>query len=82
MNPTDGKLKKETEKWLARLEKKIANIRAGNDSGKKHMINMNAYVSDSKHFLEKKDFIRAFECVVWAWSIYELCTEIGIFEKN
>lgn len=81
MNETDEKLRKETGKWLARMEKETANIVAESDSGKKHLINMNAYVSDCRHFLEKKDFIRAFECAVWAWSIYELCAELGMFEK-
>ncbi len=82
MNPTDEKLNKETEKWLAKLEKETANIAAESDSGKRHLVNMNAYISDCKHFLKEKDFIRAFECVIWAWSIYELCMEIGIFKKK
>jgi uncharacterized protein len=82
MNPTDEKLKKETDKWLGRLERETSNVAAESDSGKKHMVNMNAYVSDCKHFLEKKDFIRAFECAVWAWSICELCVELGIFRKK
>lgn len=81
MNETDEKLRKETEKWLGRLETEIKNARPkGKDAGK-YFENMKAYISDCRHFLEKKDFIRAFECAVWAWSIYELCAEMGIFEK-
>ncbi len=82
MNATDDRLKRETEKWLGKIEAETKNIKAGGNPAKKHLENMNAYVSDSKHFLEKKDFIRAFECVVWAWSIYELCIELGIFKKE
>lgn len=82
MNETDEKLVKETEKWLGRLERELAGVNASGDSGKKHFENMKAYVSDSRHFLGKNDFIRAFECAVWAWSIYELCAELGIFEKE
>lgn len=82
MNDTDEKLRKETEKWLGRMESEMKDIKANGNSAKKHFENMKAYISDSRHFLEKKDFIRAFECVVWAWSIYELCTELKIFEKG
>ncbi|MFZ3076988.1 MAG: DUF357 domain-containing protein [Candidatus Aenigmatarchaeota archaeon] len=82
MNETDEKLVKETEKWLGRLEQEMAGVKASGEAGKKHFTNMKAYVSDSRHFLAKKDFIRAFECAVWAWSIYELCAELGIFKKE
>jgi len=82
MNETDEKLLKETEKWLGRLEIEIKNASPKGVDAEKHFTNMNAYVSDSRHFLAKKDFIRAFECAVWAWSIYELCAELGMFEKE
>lgn len=81
MNVTEEKLMKETEKWLCRIEAEIKNITPKSRESKKHFENMSAYISDSRHFLQKKDFIRAFECVVWAWSIYELCAELGIFKK-
>lgn len=82
MNETDEKLMKETEKWLGRLEPEIKSARPKGGGAEKHFTNMKAYVSDSRHFLGKKDFIRAFECAVWAWSIYELCAETGIFGKK
>ncbi len=82
MNDTDEKLEKETEKWLGRLESEAKGIKPLGESGKKHFSNMNAYISDCKHFLKKKDFIRAFECAVWAWGIYEVCIEMGIFGKK
>ncbi|MBU3957744.1 MAG: DUF357 domain-containing protein [Nanoarchaeota archaeon] len=82
MNETEEKLRKETEKWLGRLETELPGVKPEGGSAKKHFENMKAYVSDSRHFLLKKDFIRAFECAVWAWSIYELCAELGMFEKK
>ena len=33
--------------------------------------NLDAYIKDTSYFLEKKDFVRAFEAVVYAWGIYE-----------
>ncbi len=82
MSETDEKLKKETEKWLKRLEQELAGVNIAGDSGKKHFENMCAYISDSRHFLGKNDFIRAFECAIWAWSICELCIELNIFSKK
>ena len=43
---------------------------------------MRAYVSDCRHFLEKEDPVRAFECVIWAWSIFELCLDLKIFRLS
>lgn len=82
MDTTDKKLEKETEKWLGRLEPATKNLVLSGNPAEKHFSNMNAYISDSRHFLEKRDFVRAFECAVWAWSIYELCTELGIFARK
>lgn len=78
MNETDLKLKEETEKWLNKIEK--LKIEANSGKGKEMLKNMNAYVSDCKYFLEKKDFIKAFESVVWAWSVYELGKDLRIFD--
>lgn len=82
MNMTDRKLLAETEKWLAKIEEEISKIRVEGGSAQKHFENMKAYISDSRHFLKKKDFIRAFECAIWAWSICEFCVELGIFIKE
>ncbi len=82
MNETEKKLLAETEKWLGRIGAELPKIKPEGGSAKKHFENMKAYISDSRHFLLKKDFIRAFECAVWAWSIYELCAEFGLFGKK
>lgn len=78
LNETDLLLKRETEKWLMKIE--CIKIEANSEKGKSMLQNMKAYIADSKHFLEKNDFIKAFEAVVWAWSIYELCRDLGIFK--
>ena len=82
MNETDLKLKGETEKWLLRIEPILYKVKPINSEGSELLKNMLAYVSDSKHFLDKKDFIRAFEAIVWAWAIYELGKELGIFKTS
>lgn len=74
-------------KWLAKLEKELKDIKA-KDSGKlpkgqyKSMTeNMLAYVKDSRHFIEKDDWVRAFEAVIYAWGIYETCLRAGIMKR-
>lgn len=73
-------LKEETEKWLSKLEPIAEKIKT-EGRGAEFLKNMNAYISDSKHFLKENDLIRAFECVIWAWAIYEICTELGLFKN-
>jgi hypothetical protein len=43
------------------------------------LTNMNAYISDSKHFMKQGDYVRSFEAIVWAWAIYEICKELEVF---
>lgn len=67
-------LKKETEKWLVRIKEKIKNI----EGEKRFLENIKAYISDSEYFIGVSDFIRAFECVIWAWAWLEIGLEIGM----
>ena len=65
----DEDLRKETEKWLAKIEEERKKIGSGDDYIIK---NIDAYISDSRHFMEKGDLIRAFEAVVWSWAYLEI----------
>ena len=65
----DEDLRRETEKWLAKIEEERKKIVSGDDYIIK---NIDAYISDSKHFMEKGDLIRAFEAVVWSWAYIEI----------
>lgn len=81
----ERKLEKETVKWLERLEGEMPKIKLKEALPKKTIEsvieNVNAYISDCKHFLEKRDFINAFEAVVYAWGILETCHHLGVIEK-
>ncbi len=66
------KLREETEKWLVRVKEKRSKLQ----SESIHMKNIDAYISDSQHFLEKGDLIRAFEAVIWAWAWIEILEEL------
>ena len=65
----DEDLRRETERWLAKIEEERKKIGSGDDYIIK---NIDAYISDSRHFMEKGDLIRAFEAVVWSWAYLEI----------
>lgn len=67
-------LKKETEKWLEKIEN--LEVESKTEKGQEFKKNIESYISDSKHFLEKGDLIRAFEAVVWAWAFLEISKEL------
>jgi len=74
------KLLEETLKMIEKIEPMISKIDVVGDKGEEMLENTKAYVSDSKHFLNEKDFIRAFESIVFAYGILETCEELGIFK--
>ena len=78
----EEELKQETEKWLKRIKaerKKIALV----DDDKENIINnIDSYISDSEHFLQKNDLIRAFEAVTYAWGILETIKNLGIIREG
>ncbi|MDK2795053.1 MAG: uncharacterized protein PWQ58_252 [Archaeoglobaceae archaeon] len=47
------------------------------EGDKRFLENIKAYASDSEFFIMKSDFIRAFECVIWAWAWLEIGLELG-----
>lgn len=69
MDKTQEALKKETEKWLARIEDK--KVKVLDKKANPEVENLKAYIKDTYHFIEKNDWIRAFEAVVYAWGILE-----------
>jgi hypothetical protein len=68
---TEQQLISETKKWKARIEDEMTRVAARGERGKEFTENIRAYISDSSYFLEKEDFVRAFEAIIWAWAILE-----------
>jgi len=71
-------LRAETLKWLDRAEDLFCRL-AGDE---RFLENISAYLSDSRHFLDKEDLIRAFEAVVWAWAWMEIGLEMGLLREK
>ena len=57
---TEKRLRQETEKWTSKIAKKLENTEAVGSKGDGSLANIKAYVSDSRHFLEKGDLVRSF----------------------
>ncbi len=79
----EDELRAETKKWLEKIEQKLPNVNVNSkEKGDQFLKNIHAYVSDSKHFLEKGDLVRAFEAVIWAWSWLEIGLEMGELKSS
>ena len=70
----------ETEKWFKKAQDAAGKMRPVDDKGRDFVKNIDAYLSDSRHFLEKGDHVRAFEAVIWAWAWLEIGKDIGVIE--
>ena len=80
-------LKKETNKWLARLESETKSGlkphgKADPEKVRNSIVNIEAYIKDCKHFMEKEDMVRAFEAIVYAWGIYETLLRLELIKKG
>jgi hypothetical protein len=79
---TEDSLKRETTKWLAKLERDLKHVRStgrlADEQFKEAMENIRAYISDCKYFSEEGDLINAFEAIVYAWAILETMQRCGL----
>jgi hypothetical protein len=75
-NTLEEELRKEIMKWTNKLDKALLGAAPSSDRGEKLLKNIQAYREDSKHFLERNDLIRSFECLIWAWALLELGKEL------
>jgi len=72
-------MREETLKMIEKIEPLIDKIEVKGEKGEEMMENMKAYISDSKHFLGSND-LKAFEAIIWAWAILEICEELEVFK--
>ena len=79
---TDEQLRNEIEKWTKKIGEELENIEVYGTKGKEFLINIKAYVSDSAHFLEKKDLVRSFEAIIWAWAWLEIGKDIEFLAQE
>ena len=77
----ETELRGEIERWSKRLDESLPETLPSDDRGTKLLANLRAYRTDSKHFFESGDFVKSFECLVWAWALLELGKELGHLKK-
>jgi len=73
-------IKNEIVKMIEKIEPLIGRIEIKDERGEEMLVNMKAYISDSKHFLGDGNYLKSFEAIVWAWAILEICEELNIFK--
>ena len=81
MDKVENQLKGEIEKWTKRAKEKRSKIKLTDESKSDLLKNIDAYIKDSKYFLEKKDLVRSFEAIVWSWAWLEILEALEIIES-
>ncbi|RLI97611.1 MAG: hypothetical protein DRO99_02770 [Candidatus Aenigmatarchaeota archaeon] len=83
---TRAELRHQTIKWLGKLEDEMKHVCNGGKLPKQQydslMENLNAYIKDTRHFMERGDMIRAFEACIYAWGILETARRVGIITNK
>jgi uncharacterized protein len=72
-------IKEEIVQMLERIDPLIEKIDVKDEKGQEMLTNMKAYISDSRHFMGKENYLKSFEAIVWAWAILEICEDLGVF---
>ena len=72
----------ETKKWLAKIKAERPKVELVDKSKADFLKNIDAYVADAEHFMSKKDFVRSFEAVIWAWANLEVGERLGVLERE
>jgi len=72
----------EIEKWSKKLDDSLLSVQPLGEKGTKMLQNIKAYRNDSKHFLERGDLVKSFECLIWAWAILDLGKELELFRTS
>ena len=70
MSKIEQDLQKEINKWFPKVKQEFKKIKSTTDPD--FLKNIQAYIKDTDYFLEKKDLIKAFEAVIWAWAWLEI----------
>ncbi len=78
----DGQLESETSKWTEKCKIAVSEVNSVGKKGEEFLVNIKAYISDTQHFIDEGDMVRAFEAIIWAWAWLEIGTDIGVLVKK
>ena len=77
----DNQLKSETAKWTEKCKTAVVSLKPVGKKGEEFLTNINAYISDTQHFIDEGDLVRAFEAIIWAWAWLEIGADNGLLKK-
>ncbi len=82
MDAAEKRLERETRKWLEKIGRTRSSLRilGAEKRTRSALENADSYISDCGHWIERKDFVLAFEAVVYAWGILETLESMGFVE--
>jgi len=72
--------KEEILKWLTKIKKELKDVKAKNEKGREYLKNINAYVNDCEHFLEKEDLFLSWEACLWSWAYLTISKDLKLLE--
>jgi hypothetical protein len=70
--------REEIEKWIKKLEIKLQSTQLKDSKYQRFFDNIHAYVKDSKYWIEKGDYIKAWEVISFAWGLFEAGEDLGV----
>jgi hypothetical protein len=68
-------------RWMEKLEPLLPRIEALDAKGEELLTNLKAYADDARHFQEDGNLVLAFECMVWAWALWETGRQLGVLTE-
>lgn len=77
---TEAELIAQTKKWLEKAKKELQNVELKDEAHADSFRNMKNYIKDCSYFMEKNDWVRAFEAVIYAYGILDTLKRLGIVE--
>ena len=80
MTNAEEELQKETRKWLGKAKKEFQAAAIKDGSKADLFRNARNYIRDCEYFIDKDDWVRAFEAVIYAYGILDTLKRIGAVE--
>lgn len=74
-------LRREIDKWTEKIKEERKRIELADSSKKDFLKNIDAYISDSRYFLEQGKLIESFEALIWSWAYITIGKELGILRS-
>jgi hypothetical protein len=72
--------REEIERWLKKLEDKLNKARLMDERRKDFLENIRAYVRDCRYWMDKGDYVKAWEVVSFAWGLFEAGEELEVLK--